>query len=98
MLDAGGGGAKLGFVADTVAKGPGAGFVSTRTRFFVEPDEAQRLIDGLKQALEKLLETKRTAERITAANSLGKTSTAVSPPSPSARPRVTRKAATDGPT
>ncbi|MEU4802808.1 hypothetical protein [Actinosynnema sp. NPDC023587] len=72
MLDAGGGGGKLGFVADTVAKGPGAGFVSTRTTFFVEPGEAQRLIDGLKEALEKLLETKRTAERIAAANSPGK--------------------------
>ncbi len=72
MLDAGGGGGKLGFVADTVAKGPGAGFVSTQTRFYVEPDEAQRLIDGLKQALEKLTATKQVSDEIAVTQSPGK--------------------------
>lgn len=72
MLDAGGGGGKLGFVADTVAKGAGAGFVTTRTKFFVEPDEAQRLIDGLKQALEKLIRIRDLSDEIMASGSPGK--------------------------
>ncbi|WP_433269430.1 hypothetical protein ACQPZF_06965 [Actinosynnema sp. CS-041913] len=59
-------------MADTVAKGPGAGFVTTKTKFFVDPGEAQRLIDGLKQALEKLIETRDTAEEITFTGSPGK--------------------------
>ncbi|GAA1357568.1 hypothetical protein [Saccharothrix algeriensis] len=72
MLDAGGGGAKLGFVADTVARGPGAGYVATQTKFSVDPAEAQRLIDGLKQALEKLVNTKLVSDEIAASNSPGK--------------------------
>lgn len=64
MLDAGGGGRKLGFTADTVAGGAGGGFVSTKTRFYVEPAEAERLLDGLKLALEKLLDVKRETEQI----------------------------------
>ncbi|MBB5957617.1 hypothetical protein FHS29_004212 [Saccharothrix tamanrassetensis] len=64
MFDAGDGGRKLGFVADTVARGPGAGYVATQTRFAVDPSEAQRLIDGLKEALEKLIETDTLAAEI----------------------------------
>jgi hypothetical protein len=62
MLDAGG--AKLGFVADTVSAGANAGFAATQTNFSVDPDQAQKLIDDLKLALEQLIEAKKPADRI----------------------------------
>jgi hypothetical protein len=57
MLDAvGGGGAKqIGFLADTVSAGPaGAGLVASQTRFSVDPEQAQKLINGLADARDQL--------------------------------------------
>ncbi|PSL56792.1 hypothetical protein B0I31_103549 [Saccharothrix carnea] len=61
MLDAGGGGGvkRIGFVADTVSAGPsgsGAGLVASQTHFSVDPQQAQKLIDGLVEARDRLQE------------------------------------------
>ncbi|MEU5690352.1 hypothetical protein [Actinosynnema sp. NPDC020468] len=53
-------GGRLTFVADTVSSGPaGAGLAAARTRFSVDPDQAQKLIDGLKEALEQVIDFRR---------------------------------------
>lgn len=57
MVDAGGGGliGKIGFVADTVSAGPaGAGLVAGQTHFTVDLAQAQKLIDGLADARDRL--------------------------------------------
>lgn len=57
MLDAGGGGGakQIRFVADTVSAGPaGSGLVASQTSFSVDPEQAQKLIDGLIEARDKL--------------------------------------------
>jgi uncharacterized protein YgbK (DUF1537 family) len=59
MLDAGGGGGakQIGFVADTVSSGPaGAGLVASQTQFRVDLTQAQKLIDGLADARNRLQE------------------------------------------
>ncbi|MEU4444008.1 hypothetical protein AB0K14_11245 [Actinosynnema sp. NPDC050801] len=75
MLDAvGGGGAKkIGFVADTVASGPGgAGLVASQTHFSVDPEQAQKLIDGLIEARDKLQALEKKADRLVGVQSPGK--------------------------
>jgi hypothetical protein len=75
MLDAGGGGGakQIGFLADTVAAGPaGSGLVASQTRFSVDPAQAQKLIDGLTEARDKLQRLIREAERLSAVQSPGK--------------------------
>lgn len=57
MLDAGGGGGvkRIGFVADTVSAGPaGSGLTASQTHFSVDPEQAQKLIDGLAEARDRL--------------------------------------------
>ncbi|MEV1116461.1 hypothetical protein AB0I91_15430 [Actinosynnema sp. NPDC049800] len=72
MLDAeSGGGARIGFIADTVsqvagdaAKGmmsAGPRLVATQTQFSVDPEQAQKLIDGLVEARDRLQELNRDA-------------------------------------
>ncbi|MCE6993484.1 hypothetical protein LZG04_01480 [Saccharothrix sp. S26] len=59
MLDAGGGGAvaRIGFVADTVSAGPaGSGLTAGQTAFTVDLAQAQKLIDGLAEARDRLQE------------------------------------------
>jgi hypothetical protein len=59
MFDAesGGGAKQIGFMADTVASGPaGAGLVVGQTQFSVDPEQAQKLIDGLADARDRLQE------------------------------------------
>ncbi|NUT98589.1 MAG: hypothetical protein HOY78_41925 [Saccharothrix sp.] len=74
MYDAEGGGGKLSFVGDTVAKAPGgaAGYVVSQTRFFVDPHEAQNLIKGLDAAVKELEKAKRASDDITMSESPGK--------------------------
>ncbi|MEU4743128.1 hypothetical protein AB0G02_22055 [Actinosynnema sp. NPDC023658] len=59
MLDAGGGGGavQIGFVADTVSAGPmGSGLTAGQTHFRVDLAQAQKLIDGLADARNRLQE------------------------------------------
>lgn len=75
MLDAGGGGGvgKIGFLADTVASGPaGAGLVATQTYFTVDRAQAQKLIDGLVEARDKLQQLNRDAFTLQSIGSPGK--------------------------
>jgi hypothetical protein len=75
MLDAEGGGVtrRIGFVADTVApSGPGAGLVATQTKFSVDPEQAQKLIDGLANARDRLQELNDNAALLQAIGSPGK--------------------------
>ncbi|ROP38021.1 hypothetical protein [Saccharothrix texasensis] len=75
MLDAGaGGGAKqIGFVADTVSAGPaGAGLVASQTRFSVDPEQAQKLIEGLTEARDRLQELFDESHLLTNLSSPGK--------------------------
>ncbi|WP_158846359.1 hypothetical protein [Saccharothrix deserti] len=75
MLDAesGGGMRRIGFVADTVApSGPGAGLVSTQTQFSVDPEQAQKLIDGLADARDRLQKLNRDANMLQSMGSPGK--------------------------
>lgn len=76
MLDAESGGArKIDFVADTVAAGPagaGAGLVATQTRFSVDPAQAQKLIDGLIDARDRLQELYNDSQQLTMISSPGK--------------------------
>jgi hypothetical protein len=48
-------------VAAGAAAGAGGGGVA---KFSVEPEQAQKMIDGLKQAVEKLMELERTGSQI----------------------------------
>ncbi|GAB2972937.1 hypothetical protein [Saccharothrix stipae] len=75
MLDAGGGGGakQIGFVADTVASGPGgAGLVASQTHFRVDPAQAQKLIDGLADARDRLQELNNDAYQLQSIGSPGK--------------------------
>ncbi|MFD0203210.1 MULTISPECIES: hypothetical protein [Saccharothrix] len=75
MLDAGGGGGvkRIGFMADTVSAGPaGSGLTASQTQFSVDPEQAQKLIDGLVEARDKLQVLVREAERLSAVQSPGK--------------------------
>lgn len=74
MLDAGGGGARqIGFVADTVSSGPGGtGLVASQTQFSVDPEQAQKLIDGLADARDRLQELYNQSAQITGIASPGK--------------------------
>jgi hypothetical protein len=55
--EAGGGAAQIGFVADTVSAGPaGAGLVASQTQFKVDLSQAQKLINGLADARDRLQE------------------------------------------
>lgn len=76
MLDAesGGGAERIGFIADTVAQAAGnvargvAGaapaLVATQTRFSVDPQQAQKLIDGLTEARNQLQDLNMTAQQL----------------------------------
>ena len=75
MLDAGGGGsARIGFIADTVAqvagdaaqgvKSAASKLVATQTQFSVDPEQAQKLIDGLAEARNRLQELNRSAGQL----------------------------------
>ncbi|WP_439423042.1 hypothetical protein [Saccharothrix sp. HUAS TT10] len=60
-------------MADTVAAGPaGAGLVATRTRFSVDPEQAQKLIDGLLDARDRLQELYDQSHQLTGISSPGK--------------------------
>ncbi len=75
MLDAGGGGGvkKIGFVADTVSSGPaGSGLVASQTRFSVDPEQAQKLIEGLTEARDRLQELLNDSYQLTNISSPGK--------------------------
>lgn len=74
MLDAGGAiGKRIGFVADTVAAGgPGAGLVATQTQFSVDPAQAQKLINGLADARDRLQKLNRAAVQLQSMGSPGK--------------------------
>ncbi|MBB5808127.1 hypothetical protein F4560_007895 [Saccharothrix ecbatanensis] len=75
MFDAeiGVGAKQIGFVADTVASGPaGAGLVASQTKFSVDPQQAQKLIDGLIEARDKLQGLMDAAERLVGVQSPGK--------------------------
>ncbi|ONI85588.1 hypothetical protein ALI22I_27810 [Saccharothrix sp. ALI-22-I] len=74
MLDAesGGGAKRIGFIADTVtnvvgdvAQGmvgaPPPKLVATQTQFSVDPEQAQKLIEGLAEARNRLQELNRSA-------------------------------------
>ncbi|GAA3875681.1 hypothetical protein GCM10022243_45740 [Saccharothrix violaceirubra] len=73
MFDAGGGGGKVEFVAETVSGGAaGSALVGSQTKFSVDPAQARKLIDGLTLALDKLIEIGRQADQIRTAESPGK--------------------------
>ncbi|KOX12934.1 hypothetical protein ADK67_46240 [Saccharothrix sp. NRRL B-16348] len=75
MLDAGGGGGakQIKFVADTVSSGPaGSGLVASQTSFSVDPEQAQKLIDGLVEARDKLQQLNRDAFALQSIGSPGK--------------------------
>lgn len=73
MLDSGGGGGKVDFVADTVAGGAaGSALVGTQTKFSVDPEQAKKLIDGLNEALDELNKLNRTSEQLQGMNAPGK--------------------------
>ncbi|GAA3864436.1 hypothetical protein GCM10022243_33500 [Saccharothrix violaceirubra] len=56
MFDAGGGGGKVEFLAETVTGGAaGSALVGSQTKFSVDPAQARKLIDGLRAALDKLI-------------------------------------------
>lgn len=75
MLDAESGGSqRIGFIADTVSAaaggvagsivGSGLALVATQTRFSVDPEQAQKLIDGLTEARNRLQELNRDASQL----------------------------------
>ncbi|MBP2334076.1 hypothetical protein JOF41_000254 [Saccharothrix coeruleofusca] len=71
VFDAAEGAAKrIGFVAENVAM-DAAGPVA-RTRFTVAPDQAQKLIVGLEEALRHLIAARRSADEINRVGSPGK--------------------------
>lgn len=56
-------GAAVGAAAGAAAGAAGAGGAGT-TQFSVDPDQAQKMIEGLKQAIEKLMDLERTGGEI----------------------------------
>jgi hypothetical protein len=75
MLDAGGGGgaAQIEFLADTVTAGPaGSGLTASQTQFRVDPQQAQKLIDGLTEARDRLQELLNQSYGLTNLSSPGK--------------------------
>lgn len=75
MFDAeiGGAAKQIGFVADTVSAGPaGSGLVAGQTKFSVDPQQAQKLIDGLVEARDRLQELLNQSYAISNISSPGK--------------------------
>jgi hypothetical protein len=75
MFDAeiGVGAKQIGFVADTVTSGPaGAGLVASQIKFSVDPEQAQKLIDGLADARDRLQELYDQAQDLQWMSSPGK--------------------------
>jgi hypothetical protein len=68
MLDAGGGGG-ISFMASTAGA---SGNWDSQTKFSVDPDQAQKLITGLEEAIRELQKLDRVAEQLTGANTPGK--------------------------
>lgn len=72
-VEGGGGAAQIGFVADTVSAGPaGSGLVASKTAFRVDLAQAQKLIDGLADARDRLQELYDTTTRSLVAGPPGK--------------------------
>lgn len=74
MFDAAEGAAKrIGFVAETVSRdAAGLAARATQTQFTVAPDQAQKLLDGLTEALRRLRAATREADDIRRTGSPGK--------------------------